>query len=137
MNNRGTTESAFDAVIIGGDVGCLVAAALLARAGSRVILLEPGLRFGGEAETIGLANEIGGPLYSPALFPLDSEMVRTLRLASHGLQFAITWATKHSCVRPCGDIGHPAADLPQVRFAQIPMIPVQIRERLPIHPETR
>ena len=64
----------FDAVVIGGGVGGLVAVSLLARAGLRALLLE-------RAETL------VGPGGDAALRALDPRVVAELKLARHGLKF--------------------------------------------------
>lgn len=65
----------FDAVIAGGGLGGLAAAALLAKAGLRALLLEQG-------------ETLTGPSEEPALRALDPRLVKELRLAKHGLKFA-------------------------------------------------
>ena len=64
--------SRHDVIVIGASVGGLAAAALLARDGARVLLLEKRLA----------PPEPAGPL-----FALDPVLVETLKLASHGLAF--------------------------------------------------
>ena len=64
--------SRYDAIIIGASVGGLAAAALLAKSGARVLLLEKRLA----------PPEPCGPL-----FALDPVLVESLKLESHGLVF--------------------------------------------------
>jgi len=64
--------SRYDAIVIGASVNGLAAAALLARGGARVLLLEKRAT----------PPELQGPL-----FALDPDLVRTLTLARHGLDF--------------------------------------------------
>jgi phytoene dehydrogenase-like protein len=62
----------YDAIVIGATVNGLVAAALLAKGGARVLLLE---------------ERAAPPQPQGPLFALDPVMVRTLMLARHGLGF--------------------------------------------------
>ena len=62
----------YDAIVIGASAGGLAAAALLAKGGARVLLLEKRLA----------PPEPAGPL-----FALDPALVETLKLANHGLVF--------------------------------------------------
>jgi len=64
--------SRHDAIVIGASTGGLAAAALLAKSGARVLLLE-------EAPSV--------PEPPPPLFALDPVLVKTLKLESHGLTF--------------------------------------------------
>jgi phytoene dehydrogenase-like protein len=86
MRHGGT--SSYDAVIIGGGIGGLIAAAYLARSKARVLLLEASDRFGGRAETIEFAEGFHAPLMAHVAYALDGRVVRELRLADHGLDFA-------------------------------------------------
>jgi len=67
-------SGSFDAVVIGGDAGGLAAAAYLAKAGLKTVLLEKG--------------EAVSALSDPVLYALDPRVVRELRLFRHGLAFA-------------------------------------------------
>ena len=78
----------YDAVIIGGDVGGLIAAAYLARAKARVVLFQAGEDFGADARNLEFAPGFRGPLASQTAFALDGRAIRELRLAAHGLEFA-------------------------------------------------
>jgi len=80
--------NSYDAVIIGGGVGGLVAAAHLARARARVLVLEASGRFGGQAETMELSGGVRAPLLAHTVWALDQPTIKTFRLASHGLDFA-------------------------------------------------
>jgi phytoene dehydrogenase-like protein len=77
--------AAWDAVVFGGGHNGLVAAAYLARAGRRVLLLERRERVGGAAETA----ELGGvrvPRLADTVGRLRPSVVRDLDLRSHGLR---------------------------------------------------
>lgn len=66
----------FDALVIGGGVSGLAAAALLAKAGRRTMLFEP-------------SETLTAPAAEPVLRALDPRLVKELRLAKHGLKFAV------------------------------------------------
>ncbi len=68
------------AIVIGGGVNGLVAASYLARAGRRVTLLEAEDRLGGLCRA---------PSPVHALYALDPVVLRDLKLARHGLRFAV------------------------------------------------
>jgi phytoene dehydrogenase-like protein len=76
------------AIVIGGGIGGLVAAAYLARGGARVTLLEARETLGGEAETAPITYGFSAPYIAHTLYALDARMVRELRLHQHGLAFA-------------------------------------------------
>jgi phytoene dehydrogenase-like protein len=78
----------YDAAIIGGGVGGLAAAAYLARAGARTVLLEAREVMGGSAETVTFAPGFRGPVCAHTLFALDRRVVAELKLMRRGLQFA-------------------------------------------------
>lgn len=78
----------FGAVVIGGSVGGLAAAAYLARAGAHVTLFEARSTLGGRAETAALGNGFQAPLVSHTAYALDARMLRDLKLHKHGLRFA-------------------------------------------------
>jgi phytoene dehydrogenase-like protein len=65
--------SRYDAIIIGASVGGLAAAALLAKGGARVLLLE---------------KRLAPPEPSGPLFALDPQLVESLKLESHGVAFS-------------------------------------------------
>jgi phytoene dehydrogenase-like protein len=88
MIGRSDAGDRYDAVIIGGGIGGLIAAAYLARGRARVLLLEAGERFGGSAETAAFATGFRAPLMSHMVYALDPRAVRELGLSRHGLEFA-------------------------------------------------
>ena len=81
--------SDMDCLVIGGGVHGLIAAACLARAGNRVLLLEARERLGGLCTTESFAEGFSAPLGAHAVYALDPGVVKDLRLARHGLQFAV------------------------------------------------
>jgi phytoene dehydrogenase-like protein len=96
-------EGDYDAVIVGGGIGGLVAAAYLARGKARVLLLESRDRFGGCAETIEFAEGFRAPLMHHVAYALDGRAVRELRLIENGLD-VVQSNMKFVALRPGG--GH-------------------------------
>ena len=90
MDLRRSGSDSYDAIIVGGGIGGLVAAAYLARARAHVLLLEASGRFGGRTEMAEFAGGFRAPVSAQALYALDERALRELRLASGGLQFAQT-----------------------------------------------
>ena len=80
--------NSYDAIVVGGGVGGLVAAAHLARAKARVLVLEASGRFGGQAETMEFSGGVRAPFLAHTVWALDQPTVKALRLESHGLEFA-------------------------------------------------
>ncbi|HEY5338054.1 MAG TPA: NAD(P)/FAD-dependent oxidoreductase [Rhizomicrobium sp.] len=76
-----------DAIVVGGGVSGLVAAAYLARAGKKVLLLEARDKFGGLCESAPLGEGFSAPL-AHLLYALDPRVVKELKLARRGLAFA-------------------------------------------------
>jgi len=80
--------STCDAIVIGGGVSGLVAAAYLARRRKRVVLLEATDTLGGLCRNAPLGDGIQIPFAAHALYALDQRLVKDLKLARHGLKFA-------------------------------------------------
>ncbi len=81
-----SNAQAYDAVIIGGGHNGLVAAAYLARAGKRVIVLERRDRVGGSAVTEEIFPGFKFSVLSYVVSLLRPEIIRDLDLPSHGLE---------------------------------------------------
>jgi phytoene dehydrogenase-like protein len=79
---------AHDAVVIGAGVSGLVAAAYLARAGKRAVVVEARNRLGGLCETAVLHEGFSAPVGAHTLYALDARIVKELKLAKNGLAFA-------------------------------------------------
>ncbi|HYK80665.1 MAG TPA: NAD(P)/FAD-dependent oxidoreductase [Micropepsaceae bacterium] len=86
MNARRFASNKYDAVIIGGSIGGLVAASYLARGEARVLLVEQSDRFGGRTEMVELGEGFRAPVAQRDGNALDGRVLRDLRLARHGLQ---------------------------------------------------
>jgi phytoene dehydrogenase-like protein len=82
------SENVYDAVVIGGGIEGLVAAALLARGGARTVLCEARETFGGEAENVPLAAGFNAPLGDYAIAALDRSAITALHLDMHGVRFS-------------------------------------------------
>jgi phytoene dehydrogenase-like protein len=80
----------FDAIVVGGGHNGLAAAALLGKAGRRVLLLEASDAVGGAARTVELAPGFRVPEVAHLANRLHPEVVRRLELERHGLAFATT-----------------------------------------------
>jgi len=70
-----SAPQSYDAIVVGGGLHGLVAATYLAKANRKVLLLEAQNDFGGRA--------------APSLYALDPLVLWQLRLARHGLRFAV------------------------------------------------
>jgi phytoene dehydrogenase-like protein len=75
----------YDAIVIGGGHNGLVAAAYLAKAGRRVIVLERRERVGGILDTLELAPGVRAPGIVHTVGRLRRSVVQDLALARHGL----------------------------------------------------
>jgi len=79
----------YDAIVIGGDIGGLVAAAYLARTGRKILLLEAGDTLGGSCRTSTSLPGVRAAAGAQTLFALDPRVVKDLNLTRRGLKFAI------------------------------------------------
>src|SRR5437868_5168443 len=80
------TANAYDAIIIGGGHNGLVAAAYLARAGKKTVVLERRPVLGGAAVTEEVYPGFKFSVFSYVVSLLRPEIIRELDLPSHGLQ---------------------------------------------------
>jgi len=80
-------QAAYDAIVVGAGHNGLVAAAYLAKAGRRVLVLERRHVVGGAAATEEFHPGFRGPTGATLCGLLRPEIVRDLQLAAHGLQF--------------------------------------------------
>jgi phytoene dehydrogenase-like protein len=88
--NAGTTatERPWDAIVIGGGIGGLVAAAYLARWRKRVLLVEARESFGGRAETGLLIENVMVPVAADILYAFDPQVIADFKLWRSGLTLA-------------------------------------------------
>ena len=82
--------AALDAVVVGAGHNGLVAAATLAKAGRKVLVVERADAVGGAARTVHLTPGLRGPQLAHLLYNLSPVVAQELDLAAHGLEFAAT-----------------------------------------------
>ena len=82
--------TSFDAIVIGGGHNGLVAPPRWRKAGRKVLVLEAGSEVGGAARTEEFAPGFRVSSVAHLLNRLHPEVVKTLELEKHGLQFART-----------------------------------------------
>jgi phytoene dehydrogenase-like protein len=84
-----TAAFSHDAIVIGAGVNGLVAAAYLARSGKRVLVVEARATLGGLCETARFGNGFQCSRAAHALYALDPRVIKDLKLARHGLDYAV------------------------------------------------
>jgi len=79
----------FDAIVIGAGVNGLAAAAYLAKAGKRVVVLERSGTLGGLAQNVETDRGFLVPYAAPALYAVDPVLLKDFRTIRKGLAFAV------------------------------------------------
>jgi phytoene dehydrogenase-like protein len=80
-----TANVSYDAIVVGAGHNGLVAAAYLAKAGVRVLVVERRERVGGIADTVEIAPHVKAPAVAHTVGRLRPSVVRELGLRGHGL----------------------------------------------------
>ena len=83
------SEHIFDAIVIGGGHNGLIAAAYLGKAGKRVLLLEASTRLGGALTTAEISPDYRVSTATHLLDTLPKQIEKDLKLAQHGLRYAM------------------------------------------------
>jgi phytoene dehydrogenase-like protein len=81
-----TTEQRYDAAIIGAGHNGLVAAAYLAKAGRRIVVLEKRDRVGGLLDTVEIAKGVRAPGLAHTVGRLRASVIDALALRRHGFE---------------------------------------------------
>ena len=83
------SDTRYDAIVIGGGAGGLIASAYLAKAGRHVLLLEAEDRIGGSGRATTSLAGVSASLGAHLLHALDPRIVMELNLTRRGLTFAV------------------------------------------------
>ena len=78
----------YDVVVIGGGHNGLVCAAMLAKSGRKVLVLEAASELGGAARTRGIRAGLSASSMAHVLNRLHPEVVKALDLEGHGLELS-------------------------------------------------
>ncbi len=78
----------YDIAVIGAGHNGLVCAAMLAKSGKRVVLLEARQKIGGLCVTEEIAEDVQGSVCAHLVHGLNKRVVSDLRLSKHGITFA-------------------------------------------------
>ena len=87
MTSQHSSIHQYDVAIIGAGHNGLVCAALLAKAGKRVVLLEARQKIGGLSVTEEIAENVEGSVCAHLIYGLNKRVISELRLGKHGVSF--------------------------------------------------